>query len=131
MDCECCVLFSRAHSSVRAVTNEASDNAQNAAGQAPSVDKTVRKEAWKNVALYGLARLLLFIVLTAVIQGLAVAIGAPVPVLISATLALIIAFPLSMLVFKGVRIRATESVALWDAQRKAQKEWLRKELSER
>lgn len=70
-------------------------------------------------------------VLTIVIQLLAMLIGAPVPLLISATLALIVAMPLSVFVFKGLRVRATQAVASWDAQRKAHKAWLREELSKR
>ncbi|GGG74025.1 DUF4229 domain-containing protein [Corynebacterium pelargi] len=99
------------------------------APQAP--DPQLKREARRAVIVYGLARLALFIGLTAIIQLLAVAIGAPVPLLISATLALIVAMPLSMFVFKGMRLRATQAVAGWDAQRKAHKAWLREELSKR
>lgn len=100
--------------------------------QAPqSPDPELKREARKSVLLYGLARLGLFVVLTIVIQLLAMLIGAPVPLLISATLALIVAMPLSVFVFKGLRVRATQAVAGWDAQRKAHKAWLREELSKR
>ena len=74
---------------------------------------------------------MLFIALTVVIQGAAMLIGAPVPLIISALLALIVAFPLSMLVFKRQRIEATEAVAHWREQRKLRKEWISSELSER
>lgn len=97
----------------------------------PQLDPELRKQA--NVALlkYGAARLLLFIVLTVVIQLLAVLIGAPVPLVMSALLALIVAFPLSMLVFKKLRLEATRSVGAWSARRKARKEWVRQELAGR
>lgn len=104
---------------------------ENSSAPEPVRDPAVRAAARKNVTLYGLARLGLFIVLTVVIQLIAVAIDAPVPLLIAATLALLVAMPLSMFVFKGMRIRATEAVALWDSQRKAHKEWVRQELANR
>ena len=83
------------------------------------------------MAIYGLDRLLLFIALTVAIQLLAVLIGAPVPVIMSALLALIVAFPLSMLLFKRHRLEANEAVAELKRQRAARKEWIQAELAER
>lgn len=83
------------------------------------------------MAIYGLDRLLLFIALTVVIQLAAVLIGAPVPVIMSALLALIVAFPLSMLLFKRHRIEANEAVAELKHQRRARKDWIQSELAER
>jgi len=97
----------------------------------PTPDKKLRSRAWLDVVLYGLARLLLFIVLTAVIQGLSVLVGITFPLMISALLALIIAFPLSMFLFKGLRQRVTEELAEWDRQRKARKKWMDDELDKR
>lgn len=99
--------------------------------QPPEVDPAARSRANEAAAIYGLCRLVLFIALTVVIQGAAMLIGAPVPLIISALLALIVAFPLSMLVFKRQRIEATEAVAHWREQRKLRKEWISSELSER
>ena len=96
----------------------------------PQIDPGLRARAARDFALYGAARLGLFLVLTVVIQGLAVLIDAPVPLAISALLALV-AFPLSMFVFKKLRVRVTQEMAAWDAQRKAHKAWVKKELSER
>ncbi len=98
---------------------------------APELDPAVRSRANKAAAVYGLYRLGLFIALTVVIQAAALLIGAPVPLIMSALLALIVAFPLSMLVFKHQRIEATEAVAQWREQRKARKEWIASELAER
>jgi len=78
-----------------------------------------------------LDRLLLFIALTVVIQLAAVLIGAPVPVIMSALLALIVAFPLSMLLFKRHRIEANEAVAELKRQRQARKDWIQSELADR
>lgn len=80
---------------------------------------------------YGGARLGLFVVLTIVIQLFAVLIDAPVPLVMSALLALLVAFPLSMLVFKGMRVDANRSVGAWNAQRKARKDWVKRELDAR
>ncbi|ALC04946.1 hypothetical protein CDES_02430 [Corynebacterium deserti GIMN1.010] len=99
--------------------------------QAPELNPELQKAARKNVLIYGLARILLFVVLTAIIYGLAVLISSPVPLVMCAMLALVVAFPLSMLVFDTMRMNATSAVAQWDAQRKAHKEWVRSELAGR
>lgn len=99
--------------------------------RSPQVDPEAKSRANKAVAIYGLDRLLLFIALTVVIQLLAVLIGAPVPVIMSALLALIVAFPLSMLLFKRHRLEANEAVAELKRQRAARKDWIQAELAER
>lgn len=96
-----------------------------------SQDQELRKKANRALLVYGLARLGLFIVLTAVIQAVAVAASAPVPLVVSALLALLVAFPLSMLVFKKQRLAANEAVAAWSARRKERKAWIADELSSR
>ncbi|GAA0211082.1 DUF4229 domain-containing protein [Corynebacterium riegelii] len=97
----------------------------------PTIDPNARARANKAAAIYGLYRLLLFLALTVVIQGVAMLIGAPVPLIISALLALIVAFPLSMLVFTKQRVEATEALAQFKAQRQARKEWIEGELAQR
>ena len=99
--------------------------------RSPQVDPEAKSRANKAVAVYGLDRLLLFIALTVVIQLAAVLIGAPVPVIMSALLALIVAFPLSMLLFKRHRLEANEAVAELKRQRAARKDWIQSELAER
>ena len=99
--------------------------------RSPQVDPGAKSRASKAVAIYGLDRLLLFIALTVVIQLAAVLIGAPVPLIMSALLALIVAFPLSMLLFKRHRIEANEAVAELKRQRQARKDWIQSELAER
>lgn len=90
-------------------------------------------KAWRDIALYGLARLVLFLVLTVVIQSIAVLLGMgqSFPLAISALLALIIAFPLSMFVFKGLRTRVNEQIAVWDAGRQKHKAEMRAQLEDR
>ena len=97
----------------------------------PTVDTSLRNRAWRDIILYGLARLLLFIVLMVVIHGFVVLIHAPVPLMISALLALLIAFPLSMFVFKKLRLKVMGEIGEWDAQRKARKQWIKDELEAR
>ncbi|WP_018297830.1 DUF4229 domain-containing protein [Corynebacterium lubricantis] len=99
--------------------------------EAPQLDPAVRKRANKAVTVYGLLRLLLFVVLTIVIQAFALMVGAPVPLVMSALLALIVAFPLSMLIFKKQRVEATQAVAAWSEQRAAKKQWVRDQLADR
>lgn len=90
-------------------------------------------KAWRDITLYGLARLVLFIVLTVIIQLIAVALGMgqSFPLAISALLALIIAFPLSMFVFKGLRGRVNEEIAVWDEGRQRHKDQMRRQLEDR
>lgn len=102
-----------------------------AGGAQPELDPAVRKRANRAALIYGGLRLLLFIGLTVVIQAVAMLIGAPVPVIMSALLALIVAFPLSMLVFSKQRVEATEAMALWGEQRRARKSWVNDELADR
>lgn len=99
--------------------------------EVPYVDPVLRRRAARDFVLYGLARLGLFVVLTAIIQGTALLIDAPVPLAISSLLALLVAFPLSMFVFRGLRLRVTEELALWGEQRRAHKQWVEQELSKR
>lgn len=110
-----------------------SDNTEKLTSQHPdeASDKALRSQANKALVRYGLARLGLFILLTIIIQVAAVLIGAPVPLVMSALLALIVAFPLSMLVFPKMRMEANAAVAAWNQRRKDRKEWIAQELSER
>lgn len=98
--------------------------------QSSSVDKG---KAVRDIALYGFLRLVLFLVLTFIIHMVVVLLGMAnyFPLLISMTLALILALPLSMFMFKGLRLRVTQQVAAWDADRQAHKQELRNQLRER
>ena len=124
-------------------TNEQMAGEQDLAGTAPSGDSAkpvaaaqqpkLSSSTKKDVALYGLARLLLFVVLTAVIHGIVLAMGMAhsFPLLMSALLALILALPLSMLLFRKLRLRVNGEIARWDADRRAHKERMRRQLQER
>lgn len=97
----------------------------------PTVDPELKKKSRNAVIKYGLARLVLFIILTAVIQAVAMAIDAPIPLPFSAFLALFVALPLSMLIFTNWRMEATQSLAELSRQRRYHKEWVQRELSGR
>ena len=71
------------------------------------------------LVLYGLARLGLL----AVIAGILVAAGTPL--VIALLVGLIVALPLSMLLFRGLRARLDSALAVARAQRAAQREVLR------
>jgi hypothetical protein len=112
------------------VNDNASDSVNETADLAPG---KLGGRGWRDIFLYGLARLVLFIVLTVVIQLIAVLLGMgqSFPLAISALLALIIAFPLSMFVFKDQRLRVNEHLAVRDAGRRAHKDQMRAQLEER
>ncbi|MDO4609927.1 DUF4229 domain-containing protein [Corynebacterium sp.] len=90
-----------------------------------------RGRAAKDVAIYGLARLALFVVILLVLVGVVVLLHVHMPMAILAVLALIIALPASMLLFTPLRVRANEGVAEWDANRRAHRDYVRGRLAER
>ncbi len=135
---------------VRCVTNDdvnpknnsAAEDTSTVADTAVAGDEGVKKKdegnldkgkAVRDVALYAFLRLLLFLVLTFIIHSIVILLGMAnyFPLLLSMTLALILALPLSMFMFKGLRLRVTEQVARWDADRRAHRQSLREQLQER
>lgn len=115
----------------RAAKREAKQEAVFGSEAREAENHALRKRANLALLKYGLARLALFVVLTAVIQTAAYLIDSPVPLMISALLALLVAFPLSMLLFPGLRVNANASVAAWQERRQEEKEWVREELAKR
>ena len=100
----------------------------------PSTQKPkLGAKAWRDVLLYGFLRLLLFLVLTFVIHSIVILMGMAnyFPLLMSALLALILALPLSMLMFKNLRLRVTAQIAEWDSARKEHKRPLHEQLQDR
>ena len=73
----------------------------------------------RDLALYTLARLALMAVVAAVIFFGAMVFGVQVPVLVAMVFALVVAFPLSIVLFKKLRIRVNEGIAAVDEQRRA------------
>lgn len=126
------------HSSAQNPDSAADDSAVEARaatvrGELPpeEEDAQLRARARRALLKYGFARLGLFLLLTVVIAVAAWLIGAPVPLLMSALLALFVAFPLSMLVFTSMRLEANQALALSHERRKQRKEWVQEELAQR
>lgn len=82
----------------------------------------------RDVAIYSIARLLLVVVIGAVILGVAALVGVAVPLLVAAIFAVLIALPLSLLLFAKLRKRVNEGIATFDAQRRADQADLRARL---
>lgn len=95
--------------------------------------RKLKRAATRDIILYGLARLGLFLVLTFIIHSIVILVGLgnAFPLLISMTLALILALPLSMFLFKNLRLRVTRQIGEWDADRQRHKNALREQLQER
>lgn len=81
-----------------------------------------------DVAVYSIARLLLVVVIAAVILGVAALVGVTIPLLVVAIFAVLIALPLSLLLFRSLRNRVNEGIAAFDSQRRADRAELRAKL---
>lgn len=90
-----------------------------------------RGRALKGLFWYGMARLALFIALFFVLIVIMYLMGVEIPAAITAVFALIIALPASVFLFPKLRVEANESVAIWSANRRAHKEYIRRELADR
>ena len=82
----------------------------------------------RDVALYSLARLLLVVAIVGVIMGGAALVGVTVPLIVAAFFSVLIALPLSLVLFKKLRLRVNESIAVIDEKRRADREQLRSRL---
>ncbi|WP_167478195.1 DUF4229 domain-containing protein [Nocardia arthritidis] len=82
----------------------------------------------RNLALYTLARLVLVAVITAVIVLVAKLVKVDIPVIVAILFALVIALPLSLTLFKRLRARVNEDIALVDEKRRHDKAQLRARL---
>ncbi|MGU3436495.1 DUF4229 domain-containing protein [Actinomycetes bacterium M1A6_2h] len=72
----------------------------------------------RDLALYTGARLGLIAAVAAVIFFGAMLFGVQIPVLVAMVFALVVAFPLSIVLFKSLRIRVNEDIAAVDEQRR-------------
>ncbi len=87
----------------------------------PSADSTptaTKGDLFRNVALYSAARLLLVVAIAAVIIGVGYLVDVQVPILVAAVFAVLISLPLSLVLFKSLRIRVNESIAGVDENRR-------------
>lgn len=82
-----------------------------------------------DILAYIAARLLLVVVVTAVIVGVGHLLGVrDFPVVVALLFAIVIALPLGIWLFTPLRLRATESIAAWDARRRRDREQLQARL---
>ena len=82
-----------------------------------------------DVLVYAAARLVLVVVLTAAIMGIARLLGVGnFPLYVAAAFAIVIAMPLGIWVFAPLRRRATASIAAVDERRRRDREQLRARL---
>jgi hypothetical protein len=106
------------------VSEARGDNSTGDRTEAPAGNRVV-----VDVLLYAAARLLLAVVLTGVIYGIARLLGVTqLPVVVGALFALIIAMPLGIWVFSPLRRRATASLAVAGERRRGEREQLRARL---
>lgn len=85
---------------------------------ATSVPTATKGQLFRDVALYSAARLLLVIAIAAVIIGIGFLVDVEVPVLVAAVFAVLISLPLSLVLFKSLRVRVNESIAGVDEGRR-------------
>ncbi|MFE3321428.1 DUF4229 domain-containing protein [Nocardia sp. NPDC059195] len=86
------------------------------------------KRLVRNLALYTLARLGLVVAIAALIVGIAKLVGVDVPVIVAALFALLVAMPLSLTLFKKLRVKVNEDIAVVDSRRRQDKAQLRARL---
>lgn len=86
------------------------------------------KRLVRNLALYTLARLGLVVLIAGAIIGVAALIGVEVPIIVAALFALLVAMPLSLTLFKSLRTKVNEDIAVVDARRRQDKAQLRARL---
>ncbi|OZC97716.1 hypothetical protein CH275_25210 [Rhodococcus sp. 06-235-1A] len=103
------------------------DNSEPTSGNAAK-GRSAKKSLAVNLGIYTFARLALVIVIAAVIFGSGLTFGVKVPVLVAAIFAVLISLPLSLLLFKQMRIRVNESIAAVDEDRRTARADLQSKL---
>ncbi|MQY18264.1 DUF4229 domain-containing protein [Nocardia macrotermitis] len=79
----------------------------------------------RNLALYTVARLALVALIAAIIVLVARVVKVDVPIIVALLFALIVALPLSLLLFKRLRSRVNQDIAAVDERRRTDKAQLR------
>lgn len=80
------------------------------------------------IALYTLVRMGLVAAFAAVIIGVALLFGVKVPILVALAFGVLIALPLGLVLFKSIRLKVNEQIAVYDAQRAARRDDLQARL---
>lgn len=114
------------------MSQEGSDNSSGSPGNdagGEHVAERAESHAVVHVLVYTAARLLLAVVLTAVIYGVARVAGiTQFPLVVAALFALVIAMPLGIWVFGPLRRRATAALAIAGERRRREREALQARL---
>ena len=82
----------------------------------------------KNLFLYTLARLAMFVVLASLIYFAGKLVGVAIPLLVAMAFGLLVSLPISMFAFKGLRLAVNADIATVDAKRRGQREDLEAKL---
>lgn len=84
----------------------------------------------RNMVFYTILRLLLVVLLTLAIMAIGRLAGVDVPVLVAAILSVVIALPLSMLLFTRLRAEINSDIAAVDSGRRMKREDLRRRMDQ-
>lgn len=95
--------------------------------QNPAPSKAKRSLV-RDLGLYTLARLGLVVVIAAIILGVSQLVNVDVPLLVALIFAVIIALPLSLVLFGKLRTRVNEEISAVDAKRREDRDDLRAKL---
>lgn len=94
------------------------------------VGSTTGARLARNMMFYTVLRLLMVVALTLVIIGIGRLAGVDVPVLVAAILSVLIALPLSMILFTRLRAEINSDISAVDAGRRVKREDLRRRMDE-
>ncbi|MGI5222805.1 DUF4229 domain-containing protein [Nocardia sp. CA-290969] len=95
---------------------------------APQPGTSPGRRLARNLALYTLARLVLVVLLTVVILAGAAVVSVQIPLVVAILFAIVIAMPLSLTLFKGLRAQVNSDIAAVDERRRRDKAELRARL---
>ncbi|QBJ95699.1 DUF4229 domain-containing protein [Rhodococcus sp. ABRD24] len=101
--------------------SDAAQNRPDRPREQASSDGVTKGRLARDVALYSVARLGLVVVLAVAIIGGAKLFDVEIPLLVAAIFAVLIALPLSLVLFAKLRRRVNESITAIDAQRRSDK----------
>ncbi|MET8431097.1 DUF4229 domain-containing protein [Nocardia sp. NPDC059091] len=82
----------------------------------------------RSLAIYTVARLGLVAVITAIIMGVAAVVKVAIPLIVALLFGLLIAMPLSLLLFKKLRTQVNKDIAAVDAKRRRDRDQLMSRL---
>lgn len=111
-----------------AYAGQVSDANPSEESAAPQPGTSPGRRLARNLALYTLARLVLVAVLTAVIMAGAWVVSVQIPLIVAILFAIVIAMPLSLTLFKGLRVKVNADIAAVDERRRRDKAQLRARL---